>query len=80
MCTVLLPPGGYPIGVNKYININNVFVTVQQELACNDNTFDSSEKRAKFYSCVGNVPLGKLGFFYDTAIWCGILVPNVPVL
>ena len=22
MCTVLLPPGGYPIAVNKYININ----------------------------------------------------------
>jgi len=27
MCTVLLPPGGYPIAVNKYNNINkaNIF-------------------------------------------------------
>jgi hypothetical protein len=21
-CTVLLPPGGYPVAINKYININ----------------------------------------------------------
>jgi len=25
MCTVLLPPGGYPIAGNKYININPFF-------------------------------------------------------
>jgi hypothetical protein len=25
MCTVLLPPGGYPFAVNKYININIFF-------------------------------------------------------
>jgi len=26
MCTVLLPPGGNPIAVNKYININKLNV------------------------------------------------------
>jgi len=27
MCTVLLPPGGYPIAVNKYIKYQNWVVT-----------------------------------------------------
>jgi hypothetical protein len=28
MCSVLLPPGVYPIAVNKYININNIMADV----------------------------------------------------
>jgi magnesium-transporting ATPase (P-type) len=45
ICTVLLPPGGNPIAVNKYINITNVFVTVQQGLACNDKTHLTVRKK-----------------------------------
>jgi hypothetical protein len=48
MCTVLLPPGGYPIAVDKYININTSIsaVTVSHfpvpvawsSYTCKDNT------------------------------------------
>jgi len=32
MCTVLLPPGGYPIAVNKYINTEIHNPTVQYKI------------------------------------------------
>jgi len=31
MCTVLLPPGGYPTAVNKYIRYSIFFVTKSSE-------------------------------------------------
>ena len=32
MCTVLLPPGGNPIAVNKYVNINIDYLKIPEYL------------------------------------------------
>jgi hypothetical protein len=34
MCTVLLPPGGYPIAVNKYIILHIIYHIISYHIYC----------------------------------------------
>jgi len=70
MCTVLLPPGGYPIAVKKYININintGLFTSPSgnSEIDCATTKTDTAERSIS----IGRDPLqvffvlGALAYF-----------------
>jgi hypothetical protein len=64
MCTVLLPPGGYPIAVNKY----NMSYIISYQICVSTN--EKTGVRKAFYNCVGEVPrlyLNQSAGFFSSA-------------
>jgi hypothetical protein len=68
VCTVLLPPGGYPIAVNKYISINSPRCPLNRRVGGNGRPSGRSGKGEKSICILPEIEPRTVGLLHRTSV------------